>query len=163
MQQPLDMTGNLASATLRSAGQAAEFLLEAQIEFARMRLKIAEAALEDMREMEHELGSAGDLASLAVLQSTFAKMQSTHSATALRSWIDFINSLQAAYLRQLTSWNGQMQSPEAQTASAQLFTASADSLRSFFNSFSVAAERNAAAQEANQPQPAAKTPRVRAA
>ena len=109
MQQPSDMACNLVSAAMRDMGRTAEFLIEAQIELSRLRLKIAEAALEDMHELQHELGSAHDWTSLAATQSVFMKMQTSHSANAMKSWVDFVNNLQAAYLRQLTDWTNQVQ------------------------------------------------------
>lgn len=137
MQQPSDMACNLVSAAMRDMGRTAEFLIEAQIELSRLRLKIAEAALEDMHELQHELGSAHDWTSLAATQSVFMKMQSSHSANAMKSWVDFVNNLQAAYLRQLTDWTNQVQHAQGQTSSAQLFQASTDSLRAFFDSFNL--------------------------
>lgn len=137
MQQPSDMAGNLACAAVRNASRTAGFMLDAQIELLRFRLKVAEAALEDVREMEHALSGMHDWSSLATVQSLFLKMQSTHSAMALQTGVDFMNKLQTAYLRQLTEWNEPMQRPQGQTASSQLFAASADSLRAFFDSFNV--------------------------
>lgn len=137
MQLPPDVTCNLACAAIRDLSRTAEFFLDAQIELFRFRLKLAEAALEDVREMEHGLSGMHDWTSLASAQSTFMKMQSNHSATALKTWAEFINKFQAAYLRQLTEWTQQMQRPEGQTSSSQLFAASADSLRAFFDSFNV--------------------------
>ena len=137
MQQPSDMTCNLACAAMHDLSRTAEFFLDAQIELSRFRLKLAEAALEDVRAMEHELSGMHDWSSLASAQSTFMKMQSTHGATALKTWAEFMNKFQAAYLRQLTEWTQQMQRPEGQTSSSELFAASADSLRAFFDSFNV--------------------------
>ena len=164
MQQPSDVACNLTCAAMRDIGRSAEFLIEAQIEFSRLRLKIAEAALEDVREMEHAFGDTNDLASLVLSPNMLMKMQSTHSVTALKSWIDFVNNLQAAYLRQLTEWNGQMQLPQGQIASSPLFAASADSLRAFFSSFNVVAGCDSETWGTNPSQPAEKaTPRMRAA
>lgn len=154
MQQPSDVACTLACAAMRDAGRAAEFLLDAQIEFARFRLKVAEAALEDVRGIEQELSSTHDWASLAAAQSAFVKMQSTHGATALKTWVDFMNGLQAAYLRQMTEWNEQMQRPQGQASSSQLFAASADSLRAFFDSFNLVAPANSEAKRKTAPQPA---------
>jgi hypothetical protein len=154
MQQPSDVACTLACAAMRDAGRAAEFLLDAQIEFARFRLKVAEAALEDVRGIEHELSSTHDWASLAAAQSAFVKMQSTHGATALKTWVDFMNGLQAAYLRQMTEWNEQMRRPQGQASSSQLFAASADSLRAFFDSFNLVAPANSEAKRKTAPQPA---------
>lgn len=130
-------------------------MLDAQIELSRFRLKLAEAALEDVREMEHELSSAHDWSSLTTAQSLFMKMQSTHSVAAMQTWADFINKLQAAYLRQLTEWGEQMQRPQEQISSSQLFAASADSLRAFFDSFNVMGQPNSEAKRTAPPRPAA--------
>ncbi|MGC5887480.1 hypothetical protein [Ralstonia pseudosolanacearum] len=151
MQQPSDVACNLACATMRDVGRTAEFFLDAQIEYSRLRLKIAEAALEDVREMERELGNVHDWTSLAATQSMFAKMQSSHSATALQTWIDFMNNLQAAYLRQVTEWNDQMQRPQEQNSSAQLIAASADSLRAFFDSFNLVGASDSEAKRKAMP------------
>lgn len=153
MQQPSDVACNMASVAMRNASRAAEFFIDAHVELSRFRLKIAEAALEDVREMEHTLAAPADWTSLAAAQSMFMKMQSSHSANALRSWIDFANNLQAAYLRQLTEWNDQMQRPEGQTSSSQLFVASADSLKTFFDSLNVLATNSKAKTKA-APRPA---------
>nr|WP_311529329.1 hypothetical protein [uncultured Ralstonia sp.] len=139
MQQPADMACNLACAFMRDMSRTASFMLEAQIDLAHFRLKLAEAALEDVRELEHELSGTHDWTSLATVQSLFMKMQSTHGATALQTWVDFTNKLQAAYLRRLTEWTQQMQQPEGQTSSSQLFAASSDSLKAFFDSFNLMA------------------------
>ncbi|CAH0444101.1 hypothetical protein [Ralstonia pseudosolanacearum] len=155
MQQPSDVACNLTSAVTRGIGRSAEFLIEAQIEFSRLQLKIAEAALEDVREIEHAVGDPHDWASLVLSPNMLMKMQSTHGATALKSWIDFANNLLAAYLRQLTEWNGQMQLPQGQTSSSPLFAASADSLRAFFGSFNVVAGGNSD-KETNPSQPVEK-------
>ncbi|WP_197386285.1 hypothetical protein [Ralstonia pseudosolanacearum] len=163
MQQPSDVACNLTCAAMRSIGRSTEFWIEAQIEFSRLRLKIAEAALEDVQEMERELGNANDLASLVLSPNALTKMQSTHGATALKSWIDFVNNLQAAYLRQLTEWNGQMQLPQGQTASSPLFAASSDALRAFFGSFNVVAGRDSEAREAKPSSPVEKATHARAA
>ncbi|CAJ0800008.1 hypothetical protein LMG19083_03382 [Ralstonia psammae] len=135
MQQPADMACNLACAVMRDMSRTASYMLEAQIDLAHFRLKLAEAALEDVREMEHELSGMQDWTSLATAQSLFMKMQSTHGATALKTWMEFTNKLQAAYLRRITEWTQQMQHPEGQATSSQLFAASSDSLRAFFDSF----------------------------
>ena len=137
MEQPSDMACNLACAVMRDMSRTTSFMLEAQIDLSNFRLKLAEAALEDVREMEQELSGTHDWASLATAQSIFMKMQSTHSAMALKTWIDFTNKLQAAYLCRLTEWTQQVQRPEGQTSSAQLFAASSDSLRAFFDSFNL--------------------------
>lgn len=163
MQQPIDVACNLASAAMRDMGRNAEFLVEAQIESLRLRLKIAEATLEDLHEMEHTLGSAPDWSSLATTQNLFMKMQSSHGAAAVKSWVDFVNNLQAAYLRQLTDWNDQMQSPAGQGSSAQLFAASADSLRAFFNSFNVANVPNSEAVRRVAPRTTAEANKAHAA
>ncbi|MET3444828.1 hypothetical protein ABIC76_000155 [Ralstonia sp. 1138] len=139
MQQPADMTCNVACAVLRDMSRTASFMLESQIDLAHFRLKLAEAALEDVRELEHELSGTHDWTSLASAQSLFMKMQSSHSATALKTWAEFTNKLQAAYLRRLTEWTQQMQQPEGQTSSSQLFAASSDSLKAFFDSFNLMA------------------------
>ena len=55
MQQPADMACNVACAVMREMSRTASFMLEAQIDLAHFRLKLAEAALEDVRELEHEL------------------------------------------------------------------------------------------------------------
>ncbi|WP_296225663.1 hypothetical protein [Ralstonia sp. UBA689] len=154
MQQPADVACNLACAAMRDASRAAEFFIEAQIEFARLRLKMAEAALEDVHEMQHELAKARDWTSLAAVQSLFTKMQSSHGPTAMKTWVDFMNNLQAAYLRQVTEWNDQMKHSSGQTSSAQLFAASADSLRAFFDSFNVAALPDSEAKKKAVPRPA---------
>ncbi|CAJ0683574.1 hypothetical protein R11007_00137 [Ralstonia holmesii] len=124
---------------MRDMSRTASFMLEAQIDLSRLRLKLAEAALEDVREMEHELSGTHDWTSLATAQSIFMKMQSSHGANALKTWAEFTNKLQAAYLRRLTEWTQQMQPPEAQTSSSQLFAASSDSLKAFFDSFNLMA------------------------
>lgn len=139
MQQPADMACNLACGVMRDMSRTASFVLEAQIDLAHFRLKLAEAALEDVRELEHELSGTHDWTSLATVQSIFMKMQSTHGATALKTWVDFTNKLQAAYLRRLTEWTQQMQQPEGKTSSSQLFAASSDSLKAFFDSFNLMA------------------------
>ncbi|MCO5398871.1 hypothetical protein [Ralstonia soli] len=149
------MACNLACAALRDMSRTASFMLDAQIELSRFRLKLAEAALEDVREMEHELSGTHDWSSLATAQSLFMKMQSTHSAAAVKTWADFINNLQAAYLRQLTEWSEQMQRPQGQTSSSQLFAASADSLRAFFDSFNVMGLPNSEAKRTTPSRPAA--------
>lgn len=154
MQQPADLACGLACAAMRDASRATAFLIEAQIEFSRLRLKLAEAVLEDVHEMEHELANARDWTSLAAMQSLFAKMQSSHGSMALKTWIDFTNNLQAAYLRQVTEWSDQMRPQSATTSSAQLFAASADSLRAFFDSFNVAALPNSEARKKAVPHPA---------
>lgn len=139
MQQPADMACNLACTVMREMSRTASFMLEAQIDLARFRLKLAEAALEDVRELEHELSGTHDWASLATAQGIFMKMQSSHGANALKTWSEFTNKLQAAYLRRLTEWTQQMQQPEGQTSSSQLFAASSDSLKAFFDSFNLMA------------------------
>ena len=155
MQLPPDVTCNLACAAIRDLSRTAEFFLDAQIELLRFRLKLAEAALEDAREIEHELSGMHDWSSLASAQSTFMKLQSTHSATALKTWAEFMNNFQAAYLRQLTEWTQQMQRPEGQTSSSQLFAASADSLRAFFDSFNVMGLPDSETKRRAQAHPAA--------
>ncbi|OCS48858.1 hypothetical protein [Ralstonia pickettii] len=139
MQQPADMACNLACAVTRDMSRTASFMLEAQIDLAHFRLKLAEAALEDVRELEHELSGTHDWTSLATAQSLFMKMESSHSATALKTWAEFTNKLQAAYLRRLTEWTHQIQQPEGLTSSSQLFAASSDSLKAFFDSFNLMA------------------------
>ena len=139
MQQPADMACNLACAALRDMSRTASFMLEAQIDLAHFRLKLAEAALEDVRELEHELSGTHDWTSLATANSIFMKMQSSHGANALKTWAEFTNKLQAASLRRMTEWTQQMQQPEGQTSSSQLFAASSDSLKAFFDSFNLMA------------------------
>lgn len=139
MQQPADMACNLACAVMREMSRTASFMLEAQIDLAHFRLKLAEAALEDVRELEHELSGTHDWTSLATAQGIFMKMQSSHGANALKTWAEFTNKLQAAYFRRLTEWTQQMQQPEGQTSSSQLFAASSDSLKAFFDSFNLMA------------------------
>ena len=150
MQQPADMACNVACAVMRDMSRTASFMLETQIDLSHFRLKLAEAALEDVRELEHELSGTHDWTSLASAQTIFMKMQSSHSATALKTWVEFTNKLQAAYLRRLTEWTQQMQQPEAQTSSSQLFAASSDSLKAFFDSFSLMAPSDSEAKK-NRP------------
>ena len=87
MQQPADMACNLACAVMRDMSRTASFMLEAQIDLSRLRLKLAEAALEDVREMEHELSGTHDWTSLATAQSIFMKMQSSHGAWSQGTWL----------------------------------------------------------------------------
>lgn len=148
MQQPADMTCNVTCAVLRDMSRTASFMLESQIDLAHFRLKLAEAALEDVRELEHELSGTHDWTSLASAQSLFMKMQSSHSATSLKTWAEFTNKLQAAYLRRLTEWTQQMQQPEGQASSSQLFAASSDSLKAFFDSFNLMALPGSEAKKA---------------
>ncbi|PLC39746.1 hypothetical protein C0Q88_25405 [Ralstonia pickettii] len=153
MQQPSDMGCNAACAAMHDISRTASFMLEAQIDLSRFRLKLAEAALEDVRELEHELSRTHDWTSLASAQSLFMKMQSSHSATAMKSWLDFTNKLQAAYLRRLTEWTQQMQQQEGQSSSSQLFAASSDSLRAFFDSFNLAARPDSGAKKPGPARP----------
>jgi hypothetical protein len=153
MQQPADMACNLACAAMRDMSRTASFMLEVQIDLAQFRLKLAEAALEDVRELEHELSGTHDWTSLATAQSIFMKMQSTHGAAALQTWIDFTNKLQAPYLRRLTEWTQQMQQPEGQSSS-QLFAASSDSLKAFFDSFNLMALPDSEAKKNGPARPA---------
>ena len=89
MQQPADMACNVACAVMRDMSRTASFMLETQIDLSHFRLKLAEAALEDVRELEHELSGTHDWTSLASAQTIFMKMQSSHSATALKTWVEF--------------------------------------------------------------------------
>lgn len=68
MQQPADMACNVACAVMRDMSRTASFMLETQIDLSHLRLKMAEAALEDVRELEHELGGTHDWTSLASAQ-----------------------------------------------------------------------------------------------
>ncbi len=154
MQQPADMACNLACVAMRDMSRTASFMLEAQIDLAHFRLKLAEAALEDLRALEHELSGTHDWTSLAAAQSIFMKMQSSHGANALKTWADFTNKLQAAYLRRLTEWTQQMQQPEGQTSSSQLFAASSDSLKAFFDSFNHMAPPDSEAKKNGLARPA---------
>ena len=147
MQQPADLACNLACAVMRDMSRTASFMLEAQIDLSRFRLKLAEAALEDVRELEHELSGTHDWTSLASAQSIFMKMQSSHGANAMKTWVEFTNKLQAAYLRRLTEWTQQMQQPEGQPSSSQLFAASSDSLKAFFDSFNLMAPPDSEAKK----------------
>ncbi len=147
MQQPADMACNVACAVMREMSRTASFMLEAQIDLAHFRLKLAEAALEDVRELEHELSGTHDWTSLATAQGIFMKMQSSHGANALKTWAEFTNKLQAAYFRRLTECTQQMQQPEGQTSSSQLFAASSDSLKAFFDSFNLMAPPDSEAKK----------------
>lgn len=146
MQQPADMACTLVNAAILNVTRTFALVLDAQIELLRLRLKVAEASLEDVRAMEHALSGPQDWSLFPFGPHVLAKMHSTHAATALAAWGDFTNNLQAACLHQLTEWNEHTLGPQAQLGSPQLFLASADSLRSFFDSFNA---EEAADSEAN--------------
>ena len=102
MQQPADMACNVACAVMRDMSRTASFMLDTQIALSHFRLKLAEAALEDVRELEHELSGTHDWTSLASAQTIFMKMQASQRATALKTWVEFTHKLQASSLRRLT-------------------------------------------------------------
>ncbi|WP_316872131.1 hypothetical protein [Ralstonia mannitolilytica] len=150
MQQPAEIAGNLARAAMLNAFRTLGLFLDAHIDLSRLHLKIAEAALEDTHAMEHELSGPQAWSSFAFWPRMVMRTQSTHSATALITWLDFTNKLQDACLHQLTEWNEQALRPHAQLSAAPLFTASSDALRAFFNSFNATSVRDSEAENGGQ-------------
>jgi len=140
MPQPTDAACNLACATMRDASRAAEFFVDNQLQLARLRVKMAEAALENLCQLEGQLDAVKDWSALASAQSAYMKLQANQSASAVRHWADLLNDVQRSYLRQATEWNDQFQHRPGTAASpAQLLVASLDSWQTLVNTFNVIA------------------------
>jgi hypothetical protein len=140
MPQPTDAVCNLACATMRDASRAAEFFVDSQLQLARLRVKMAETALQNLSQLEGQLDAVKDWSTLASAQSAYMKLQASQSANAARQWADLLNDAQRSYLRQATAWNDQFQHRPGTAASpAQLLMASLDSWQTLVNTFKVIA------------------------
>ena len=51
MQQPTDAVCTLACATMRDASRAAEFFVDSELQLARLRVKMAETALDNLSQL----------------------------------------------------------------------------------------------------------------
>ncbi len=140
MPQPTEAVCNLACATLRDASRAAEFFVDSQLQLARLRVKMAETALQNLSQLEGQLDAVKDWSGLASAQSDYMKLQANQGANAARQWADLLNDAQRSYLRQATEWNDQFQHRPGTAASpAQLFIASLDSWQTLVNTFNAIA------------------------
>lgn len=147
MPQPTDAACNLACATMRDASRAAEFFVDSQLQLARLRVKMAETALENLSKLEGQLDTVKDWSALASAQSAYMKQQANQSANAVRQWTDLLNDAQRSYLRQATEWHDQFQHRPGTAASpAQLLIASLDSWQTLVNTFNVIAASATQAQ-----------------
>ncbi|MCO5398857.1 hypothetical protein [Ralstonia soli] len=134
---------------MRDASRAAQFFVDTQLQAARLRVKMAEAALENLRQLESQLDAAKDWSTLASAQSAYMKLQSNQSANALRQWTDFVNGAQRSYLSQVTAWNDQFKhSPGTAASPAPLLTGSLSAWQTLLGTFNVIA---ASATEARTP------------
>ncbi|WP_316852314.1 hypothetical protein [Ralstonia holmesii] len=160
MPQPTDAARNFACATLRNASRAAEFFVDSQLHLARLRVKMAETALQNLSQLEGQLDTVKDWSTLASAQSAYMKLQADQSANAVRQWADFLNDTQRSYLRQATDWNDQFQHRPGTTATpAQLLIASLDSWQTLVNTFNVIAASATQARSTSQPQTTPKSAR----
>ncbi|MGN8086346.1 hypothetical protein ACTJK6_09895 [Ralstonia sp. 22086] len=140
MPQPTEAVCNLACATLRDASRAAEFFVDSQLQLARLRVKMAETALQNLSQLEGQLDAVKDWRGLASAQSAYMKLQASQGANTARQWADLLNDAQRSYLRQATEWNDQFQHRPGTAASpAQLFIASLDSWQTLVNTFNAIA------------------------
>lgn len=153
MPQPTDAVCNLARSTMRDASRAAEFFVGSQLQLARLRVKMAETALENLRQLEGQLDAIKDWNALASAQSAYMELQASLGANAARQWGDLLNDAQRSYLRQATEWSTPFQHrPGAAAPAAQLLTASLDAWQTLVNTFNVIAASATQTRSLSQPQ-----------
>ncbi|MCM3582982.1 MULTISPECIES: hypothetical protein [Ralstonia] len=153
MQQPTDAVCTLACATMRDASRAAEFFVDSELQLARLRVKMAETALDNLSQLEGQLDTVKDWTALASAQSAYMKLQANQSASTVRQWADLLNEAQRSYLRQATEWNDRFQHRPGTAASpAQLLIASLDSWQTLVNTFNAIAASATQARSPSQPQ-----------
>nr|OAI58194.1 hypothetical protein RSP597_25730 [Ralstonia solanacearum] len=131
---------------MRNMTRDGELLLDAQMQFARFRLKAVEAALSDLRDMQTQLEDVHDWPALAAMPATLMRLHSGRSASVLKSWLDLFNDVQAARLHHLAAWREQLQQQRMTAAPAQFFTTSAEPMQAFFNSLGVLARPDSEAR-----------------
>lgn len=160
MPQPTDAACNLACATMRDASRAAELFVDSQLQLARLRIKMAESALENLSQLEGQSDAVKDWSALASAQSAYMKLQANQSANAVRQWADFLNDAQRSYIRQATEWNDQFQHrPGTAAPPAQLLIASLDSWQTLVNTFNEIAASATQARSPSQPPTTSKSAR----